>query len=327
MKLLIVFVLLLVLVNGYDNGFLRTHSSCVNIPSDLKLCYGVGYDEMVLPNLLKHETLYEVKQQASSFVPLLSQNCHPHAQVFLCSLFAPVCLTRNTAVDGAIPPCRSLCKSVEASCAPIMRDYTFEWPSMLNCSNWKDVDPCVSVNETAVPATTKPVSSVNRAICAPCRAELEKESLYDNYCASEFVIKIRSKRYSQDLERGEREITADRKKRLIFKKGPLEKQDLKRMRLMVGGRGCRCPQLEGETSNARKRVPRGANRKRKNKGAKSKKRKRRKSYYLVMGRKVGQKLLVTVLYKWQKKNHVLKEALKSYFTRNTCPMFGVPGGK
>jgi len=144
------------------------------------------------------------------------------------------------------------------------------------------------------------------------------------------VLKIRSKRYSQNLERGEREITADRRKREVFKKGPLEKQDMKRMRLIVGGTGCRCPQLDGESSHStkeRKRRPRraAARGNRKKKERKEKKRKRRKPFYLIMGRKVGQKLLVTVMYKWQKKNQVLKKAQKDYFSKRTCPMFGVPG--
>lgn len=142
------------------------------------------------------------------------------------------------------------------------------------------------------------------------------------------VLKIRSKRYSQDLARGEREITADRKKRVVFKQGPLEKSDLKRMRLIVSGRNCKCPQLDSELSGGgssgggggRRRVPRRA---RKRKDGKGKKRKRRKSFYLVMGRKVGQKLLVTVLYKWQKKNAVIKQATKTIFAKNTCPEFGM----
>lgn len=323
----IIFVLL-ALVNGYDDGFIREPPTCVHIPPDLKLCHGVGYDLMVLPNLLRHETLHEVKQQASSFVPLLSKNCHPHVRIFLCSLFSPVCLPRNSAVQGAIPPCQSLCRSVEADCAPVMRDYTFDWPSMLNCSQYTNEDPCVSLNETVIPVPPmKPTSPADKEICAPCRTELRAESLYDNYCASEFVVKVRSKRYIQNLERGEREITADRKKRQIFKKGPLEKQDMKRMRLIVGGHACRCPQLDSEQSGPRKRVPRRAGKGGKGKNGKGKRKRRRKPFYLVMGRKVGQKLLVTVLYKWQKKNQVLKKALKTYFSANTCPMFGVPGGK
>lgn len=73
---------------------------CVDIPANLTLCHGIGYVRMMLPNLLDHDTLSEVTQQAASWVPLTRINCHPDAKVFLCSLFSPVCL------DRLIYPCR-----------------------------------------------------------------------------------------------------------------------------------------------------------------------------------------------------------------------------
>ena len=62
--------------------------------------------QMRLPNLLDHDTMSEVSQQATSWLPLLNVQCHADSQLFLCSLFAPVCLERP------IYPCRSLCKKV-----------------------------------------------------------------------------------------------------------------------------------------------------------------------------------------------------------------------
>lgn len=75
-------------------------SKCVDIPSNLTLCQGIGYKKMLLPNILDHDSLYEVTQQAGSWVPLININCHPDTKVFLCSLFSPVCLER------LIYPCR-----------------------------------------------------------------------------------------------------------------------------------------------------------------------------------------------------------------------------
>ncbi|XP_010636849.1 secreted frizzled-related protein 5 [Fukomys damarensis] len=97
---------------------------CLDIPADLPLCHTVGYKRMRLPNLLEHESLAEVKQQASSWLPLLAKRCHSDTQVFLCSLFAPVCL------DRPIYPCRSLCEAVRSGCAPLMEAYGFPWPEM-----------------------------------------------------------------------------------------------------------------------------------------------------------------------------------------------------
>ena len=132
-----------------DDGFGRQTSTCVKIPEQLKLCYGVGYDKMVLPNLLKHDNMKEVFHQSQSFVPLMSMKCHPLVRIFLCSLYAPVCLPDNSAVRGPIPPCKSLCQAVERGCAPVLAEFSFEWPAMLNCSQFANEDPCLSVNETS----------------------------------------------------------------------------------------------------------------------------------------------------------------------------------
>lgn len=111
---------------------------CVGIPDDLRLCHGVGYDRMLLPNLLEHETMAEVKQQAGSWVPLVHKNCHPSTRVFLCSLFAPVCL------DRPIYPCRWLCENVRDGCTPIMEAFGFPWPEMLTCDKFPQDDVCIS---------------------------------------------------------------------------------------------------------------------------------------------------------------------------------------
>ncbi len=73
---------------------------CVDIPRNLTLCHDIGYTKMRLPNLLDHDTMQEVSQQASSWIPLLNIKCHADTKLFLCSLFAPVCLERP------IYPCR-----------------------------------------------------------------------------------------------------------------------------------------------------------------------------------------------------------------------------
>lgn len=121
---------------------------CVDIPDDLRLCHGVGYNQMLLPNLLEHETMAEVKQQAGSWVPLVHKNCHPGTQVFLCSLFAPVCLERP------IYPCRWLCENVRDGCTPIMEAFGFPWPEMLTCEKFPQDDVCISApnaTETSQP--------------------------------------------------------------------------------------------------------------------------------------------------------------------------------
>lgn len=72
----------------------RSSSRCFPIPPNMALCRNIGYDSMRMPNLLGHESPAEAAQQSASWLPLLARECHPDARIFLCSLFAPICLER-----------------------------------------------------------------------------------------------------------------------------------------------------------------------------------------------------------------------------------------
>lgn len=72
----------------------RISSRCVPVPSNMALCHNIGYDTMRIPNLLGHDSPAEAVQQSASWLPLLARECHPDARIFLCSLFAPICLDR-----------------------------------------------------------------------------------------------------------------------------------------------------------------------------------------------------------------------------------------
>ena len=126
---------------------------CVDIPEDLRLCYTVGYSQMLLPNLLDHETLAEVKQQAGSWVPLVYKSCHPGTQVFLCSLFAPVCM------DRPVFPCRWLCEAVRDGCTPIMEAFGFPWPDMLTCDRFPAGDVCIAMTAPNATQATHPTGT------------------------------------------------------------------------------------------------------------------------------------------------------------------------
>jgi hypothetical protein len=81
-------------------------------------------------------------------MPLLSINCHKDTQLFLCSLFAPVCVEQTQAI---IYPCRSLCESVKLSCEGSMLSYNYPWPSMFNCSRFpKDNGLCIQLSNQMI---------------------------------------------------------------------------------------------------------------------------------------------------------------------------------
>lgn len=291
---------------------IRQTSSCVTIPKDLKLCYGVGYDKMVLPNLLKHDNMKEVFHQSQSFVPLMSMKCHPLVRIFLCSLYAPVCLPDNSAVRGPIPPCKSLCQAVEKGCAPILQKFSFEWPAMLNCSQFANEDPCLSVNETLNAnegTTTTEVSEEIETSCAPCSVHLTRDSLLDNFCASEFVLKMKIKKVkvlkssSDKSKMMVRELQAPKKKREVYKKGPLTKKDLKKKSLkfqLAGSKDCECNQLDDMLAGGKKA------------------KKASKRHYVVMGRKVGRKFVITAIHTWTKRNKILNDLKKKDYASSAC---------
>ncbi|XP_072006795.1 secreted frizzled-related protein 2-like isoform X2 [Engystomops pustulosus] len=103
---------------------------CVSIPKELGICQHLGYTEMRLPNLMGHTTIPEVASKTAEWHKLLQTGCHPYARMFLCSLFAPVCL------DTFIQPCRSMCQAVRDSCAPVLACHDQSWPESLNCDRF-----------------------------------------------------------------------------------------------------------------------------------------------------------------------------------------------
>ncbi|KAI6222455.1 hypothetical protein M3Y99_01492400 [Aphelenchoides fujianensis] len=114
---------------------------CVQIPRNFSLCYGMQYDQMRLPNLLEHETLEEAIQQSDAWNSLVRLNCHADTKLFLCSVFAPVCLPE---MDKHIQPCKSLCEAVQQGCESRMTTYGFSWPEMLDCARFPaDNDMCI----------------------------------------------------------------------------------------------------------------------------------------------------------------------------------------
>lgn len=154
--------------------------TCVDIPENLTLCHGIGYTQMRLPNLLDHDSMSEVSQQAVSWVPLFNLKCHPDTQLFLCSLFSPVCL------DRPIYPCRSLCEAVKRGCEGRMRTYGFPWPDMVRCDKFPyDNDMCITIQSQDSGETTP---------CTACNQAETYENIIDNFCRADFVIKTKIKK-------------------------------------------------------------------------------------------------------------------------------------
>ncbi|XP_077197246.1 secreted frizzled-related protein 2-like [Paroedura picta] len=215
-------------------------NSCKPVPDTMTLCHGVGYSEMRLPNLLGHDSVREALQQSASWVPLLSKRCHQDTKKFLCSLFAPVCLSQ---LEQPVLPCRSLCEAVRHGCSPVMLAFGFPWPEMLNCSRFPQGDDlCIP---PASPEDRPPPPRKEDTVCPACldKGNSEKEFL-GNFCSQDFALKM-SIRSLSGVE-GDLKVLPESRGRTLYKKDGWSEEELKRPALWLpGGEGCLCKELAG----------------------------------------------------------------------------------
>ncbi|XP_054280113.1 secreted frizzled-related protein 5-like [Macrosteles quadrilineatus] len=283
--------------------------TCVDIPRNLSLCHGIGYDKMRLPNLLDHDSVSEVTQQSVSWVPLQNVHCHPDTQLFLCSLFSPVCL------DHPIYPCRSLCEKVRRGCEGRMRTYGFPWPEMFHCDKFPvDNDMCIASRTSSDPqpgalsvwadgrqqlqvfdrrvyppkptVTTQPPGS----LCKICDPVETYENILDNFCTSDFVIRTRFKRVHRS--------------KLSCKKVKI----LKKVKPGILSKKLRRPMLTLDPSSS---------------CCEDKVKRYNKENFLVMGHIRGSDLVPSFIMRWiAKSSKVFKKAIRTFKSLNcTDPKF------
>ncbi|NXI62479.1 SFRP2 protein, partial [Anseranas semipalmata] len=202
-------------------------SSCKAVPGGLLLCQGVGYSRMRLPNLLGHESVKEALQQASPWVPLLAKRCHRDTKKFLCSLFAPVCLSE---LEEPVSPCRALCEGVRDGCAPVMAAFGFPWPEMFNCSRFpQGAELCVPPAGPEEP----PPPPKDDAVCAACLdlGQPDRDFL-EHFC-------------SQDFD-GDLKVVAELKGRTLYRQRGWSEDELRQPALWLpDGESCACAELPG----------------------------------------------------------------------------------
>lgn len=205
-------------------------SRCIKIPKNLTLCYGAGYSRMHLPNLLEHESIEKVNEQATSWVPLLNIRCHPDTRIFLCSLFAPICHTRP------IWPCRNLCQSVQASCEPLMQRYGFPWPDMLRCDKF----PSDTRDNLCIGNQNRQHSKDGKR-CSVCDQPDTLEGIVDHFCRVDTVMRLNVSRLV--LSATNVRIIGSKFKALKNQKMQSKNNMLKIPMIVDGGTICSCPPL------------------------------------------------------------------------------------
>nr|XP_033805649.1 secreted frizzled-related protein 2-like [Geotrypetes seraphini] len=247
-------------------------SSCKAIPSSMILCHGVGYSNMRLPNLLGHETMKEVLQQAGSWMPLLTKQCHKETKKFLCSLFAPVCLLE---LEEAVYPCRSLCQEVRDGCTPVMAAFGFPWPEMFNCTQFPLGNelciPPVAAGDTLQAMAEEPP-------CAACHSSEDSEKDFlENICNKDFALKMSIRSLSS--EESHLKVLPETKSRTLFKYEGWSEEELgKTVLWLTDGDSCTCEEIKDQGAT-----------------------------FLVLGHRVAGKLVISWLRKWQRGEKELRK--------------------
>ena len=101
-------------------GRLASHGKCE--PITIPLCANIAYNQTILPNLLGHTKQEQAGMEVHQFYPLVKVQCSEHLQIFLCSVYAPVC----TILEDPLPPCRSLCLAAQDGCEELMNKFGFQ---------------------------------------------------------------------------------------------------------------------------------------------------------------------------------------------------------
>ena len=96
------------------------------------MCRNQGFNEVIMPNILGHETQEEAELELQTFFPLVQSRCSRHLKYFLCYVYASPC----TSLSSSFPPCKSLCLLVRSDCRQLMQNWKFQWPADLSCDKF-----------------------------------------------------------------------------------------------------------------------------------------------------------------------------------------------
>jgi len=110
----------------------------------IPLCTNILYNYTIMPNILGHTKQEQAGVEVHQFFPLVKVKCSEHLQIFLCSVFAPVC----TIIGKPLPPCRSLCLAAQAGCEELMNKFGFDWPPSLSCSKFPNQSDQLCMGDT-----------------------------------------------------------------------------------------------------------------------------------------------------------------------------------
>ena len=175
-------LLILILLSGsvaYTDHNVATPSpgTCQPITA-VTMCIHINWKNTSFPNLREHQNQLEANKEAKLFQPLVAQACSNAIGIFICSIYAPVCITSPEG-DRTLKPCRELCMHVRSTCEPVMVANGFKWPKHFECNDFpsntsrKLEDVCLIppnltlLTTTTLPPTTEPINSPSPKVSDP----------------------------------------------------------------------------------------------------------------------------------------------------------------
>ena len=109
----------------------NSNAKCEPLNTDvLQLCKDIAYNETRFPNFMKQRTQQEAAADTAFYLPLIRINCSPVLKLFLCTLYAPPCVSNYTLT---LKPCREMCEKAKAGCEDYMKRFQFSWPEYIDC--------------------------------------------------------------------------------------------------------------------------------------------------------------------------------------------------
>ena len=118
-----------------------------------------NYVQTSFPNFMNHSSADVAERELSQYSDIIESGCSGVLQMFLCSLYIPIC---NPRVGKRIPPCKSLCQQARSGCEPLLNSAHIRWPHSMNCDRFPEENSgelCVSPDPRQ-PAPKTPIDEV-----------------------------------------------------------------------------------------------------------------------------------------------------------------------
>lgn len=139
-------------------------------------------------NSFGHENLQVALAELHKHAYLMyNQPCKSKVQLFLCSLYTPVC-ARVPTTDGEVEvldqlllPCREQCEKARELCRSEMRAFNSTWPEEWECTKFKSMNEdkmCVKDNDNATRNVEETICSHDLIDCGVDNPSLERKA----YC-------------------------------------------------------------------------------------------------------------------------------------------------